>query len=86
MGTCAFTISSPLLLIAASDLSNATSELDQRLDIVFVRNGRAGFGGPSSVEVFGLTPFSIGVGEWLWPSDHAGVFARIWFAPGQLKK
>jgi endonuclease/exonuclease/phosphatase family metal-dependent hydrolase len=70
----------------ASDLSNATSQLNQRLDIVFVRNGRAGFGGRSSVEVFGLEPFTIGTDELLWPSDHAGVFAKIWFAPGQLKK
>jgi endonuclease/exonuclease/phosphatase family metal-dependent hydrolase len=70
----------------AADLANAVSELDQRLDIVFLRDGRAGFGGRSKVEVFGTEPFAHPDGGWLWPSDHAGIFAAIWYAPGQMKK
>ena len=73
----------------ASDLSNADPTFNQRLDIVFVRNGKNGFGGQSAVEVFGNTAddvFDAPGGYTLWPSDHAGIFAELWFAPGQLKK
>jgi endonuclease/exonuclease/phosphatase family metal-dependent hydrolase len=71
------------------DLSNEESVLDQRLDIVFARAGRNGFGGRSSVEVFGDDPadrFMVAPDWFLWPSDHAGVFAEIWFAPGLLAR
>jgi endonuclease/exonuclease/phosphatase family metal-dependent hydrolase len=70
----------------SADLTNATSEHDQRLDIVFVRDGRAGFGGRSQVEVFGNEPFAHPAGGWLWPSDHAGIFAALWHAPGRMKQ
>ncbi len=69
------------------DLSNTVSDLDQRLDIVFVRWGGAGFGGQSSVEVIGDEVgdiFTHPLGYTLWPSDHAGVAAWIWPAPGRL--
>lgn len=68
----------------APDLSNPTSLLDQRLDIVFARATPGGFGGASDVEVVGdmaSDRFNAG-GYDLWPSDHAGVFAELWFAPG----
>ncbi len=70
-----------------ADLSNTVSDLDQRLDIVFVRWGPAGFGGQSSVEVVGEEVgdiFTHPLGYSLWPSDHAGVAAWIWPAPGRL--
>ena len=70
-----------------ADLSNTMSDLDQRLDVVFVRWGKAGFGGQSSVKVFGNEfddIFTHPLGYTLWPSDHAGVAAWIWPAPGRL--
>jgi hypothetical protein len=70
-----------------ADLSNTVSDLDQRLDVVFVRWGAAGFGGQSSVEVIGEEVgdiFTHPLGYTLWPSDHAGVAAWIWPAPGRL--
>jgi endonuclease/exonuclease/phosphatase family metal-dependent hydrolase len=70
-----------------ADLSNTMTDLDQRLDVVFVRWGKAGFGGQSSVEVIGEEVgdiFTHPLGYTLWPSDHAGVAAWIWPAPGRL--
>jgi hypothetical protein len=70
-----------------ADLSNTTSMLNQRLDIVFVRWARAGFGGRSQVELLGEADgdvFTHPLGYTLWPSDHAGVAAWIWPAPGRV--
>jgi hypothetical protein len=70
-----------------ADLSNATSMLNQRLDIVFVRWGKAGFGGQSRVELFGEEDgdiFTHPLGYTLWPSDHAGIAAWLWPAPGRM--
>jgi hypothetical protein len=64
-----------------ADLSNTTSQLTQRLDIVFAQWGTAGFGGQSRVEVVGEATDDILVhplGYTLWPSDHAGVAAWLW--------
>lgn len=70
----------------AADLSNATAELDQRLDVVFVRWGNAGFGGRGRVDLLGEEMGDIFThpvyGYTLWPSDHAGVAAWLWPAPG----
>lgn len=76
------------------DLTNPISELSQRLDLIMVRYGKAGFGGQSKVEIIGEEvadrfPVLDGGGNLvvtLWPSDHAGVVATIWPAPGLLKK
>ncbi len=77
----------------AGDLTNEVSLLDQRLDLILVRYGNAGFGGWSEVELVGeepgdritLTDPSVGTVT-LWPSDHAGVAATLWPAPGLRKK
>jgi len=72
-----------------ADLSNTVPDLDQRLDVVFVRVGKAGFGGQSRVELLGEETSDIFVhplGYTLWPSDHAGIAAWIAPAPGQLAK
>lgn len=69
----------------AADLSNDTSQLHSRLDVVFARLGNAGFGGRSDVEIVGEDPgdrFATAAGHDLWPSDHAGLFATMWVAPG----
>lgn len=79
----------------AGDPANPTSELAQRLDLILVNWGPAGFGGRSAMEVvgdapadqisftavspFGGAPFPLT----LWPSDHAGVVATLWPAPGR---
>lgn len=70
----------------APDLTNPESELMQRLDLVLVRWGSAGFGGRSEMEVVGEEQADrIGIGPLtLWPSDHAGVAATLWPAPGRL--
>jgi endonuclease/exonuclease/phosphatase family metal-dependent hydrolase len=56
----------------ASDLSNTTSLLDERVDLVLTRNlaGEAVF-----ADVIGDDPAERSGG--LWPSDHAGVVARF---------
>ena len=56
----------------ASDLSNTTAILDERLDLVLSRNmaGNAVF-----ADVIGDDPSERSGG--LWPSDHAGVVARF---------
>lgn len=71
-----------------ADLTNDVSELGQRLDLVLVRYGRAGFGGQASMDIVGeetADRVEVLPGLWLWPSDHAGVVASFWAAPG-LKK
>jgi endonuclease/exonuclease/phosphatase family metal-dependent hydrolase len=73
----------------APDLTNPVSELSQRLDLVLVRYGNAGFGGQSMMEIVGeevsdrITVEDGTVGTvTLWPSDHAGVVGTFWPAPG----
>jgi len=56
----------------ASDLSNTTSILDERLDLVLSRNMA---GDPVFADVIGDDPSERSGG--LWPSDHAGVVARF---------
>lgn len=71
----------------AADLTNSVSELGQRLDLVLVRWGSAGFGGKSFMEVIGeeqADRIEVQAGLTLWPSDHAGVVATLWPAPGRL--
>jgi endonuclease/exonuclease/phosphatase family metal-dependent hydrolase len=72
----------------AADLSNTTAELDQRLDVVFVRWGNAGFGGRSRMDLLGEETGDILThpvyGYTLWPSDHAGLAAWLWPAPGRV--
>ena len=76
------------------DLTNPISELSQRLDLIMVRYGKAGFGGQSKVEIIGEEvsdrfPVLDKDGNpvvTLWPSDHAGVVATLWPAPGIFKK
>jgi endonuclease/exonuclease/phosphatase family metal-dependent hydrolase len=80
----------------AGNLTNEDSELTQRLDLVLARWGPAGFGGQSEVEVLGeepgdrlsflaVDPFTTSVFPLtLWRSDHAGVAATLWPAPGRV--
>ena len=70
----------------ADDLSNMTPDFNQRIDLVLVRWGKAGFGGQTAVEIVGeetADRFMHPIGYTLWPSDHAGVAAWIWPAPGR---
>jgi len=77
-----------------ADLTNPVSALDQRIDMVLVRYGNAGFGGRSAVEIVGEEPADritvtdpmLGGDVTLWPSDHAGVVATFWPAPGLRRK
>jgi endonuclease/exonuclease/phosphatase family metal-dependent hydrolase len=69
-------------------LTNPVSMLDQRLDLILVKDGNAGFGGKSEMDIIGeelSDLFNVGPFA-LWPSDHAGVVATIWPAPGIFKK
>ncbi len=72
-----FRTDSGLTCCQASDLLNATSTLDQRVDFVFWRN-------PSSGKITDVTRVDVvGVAQadrtksGLWPSDHAGVVATL---------
>jgi len=70
-----------------ADLSNTTSMLNQRLDIAFVRWGKAAFGGQSRMDLVGDDAsdiFTHPLGYTLWPSDHAGIAAWLWPAPGRV--
>jgi endonuclease/exonuclease/phosphatase family metal-dependent hydrolase len=70
----------------ASDLSNRASELDQRLDLILTREVQYWRGvrkAAVQVEVFGHRPpdrFLTPDGYHLWPSDHAGVAAKLFIA------
>ncbi len=68
----------------AADLRNAQSTLDQRLDIVFWRDGfsaRTGrIVGGVHVDIVGETPADR-TASGLWPSDHAGVAATLTVLP-----
>lgn len=58
----------------SADLRNDVSTLDQRIDYVFVRGAEV-----VSCRVVGDGPDDRSPGAGLWPSDHAGVVARIQF-------
>ncbi len=68
------------------DLRNTTVTLDQRIDLIFVRSNVGFCGwhviGPVYAWVVGdeLTDrvWVEDYQEWIWPSDHAGVIARLW--------
>jgi endonuclease/exonuclease/phosphatase family metal-dependent hydrolase len=75
----------------ASDLSNAEPELDQRIDFVFGRNTPPGRGYAGGVEMAVVGDESddriqTPLGYFLWPSDHAGVFAELWMPPGLVAR
>jgi endonuclease/exonuclease/phosphatase family metal-dependent hydrolase len=59
----------------APDLDNATSQLDERIDLLLFRGG--GFRGDGT-EVLGAEP-SDRTPSGLWPSDHAGVYGELSF-------
>ncbi len=69
----------------APDLANPVSRLFHRIDFILFRNrvtptsGR--FTGSVKAEVVGDEPADRTPGG-LWPSDHAGVFAKLTLAPG----
>jgi len=75
----------------ASDLRNATTEFYQRIDFIFLRavGQRGNHGvlpGFLDVELVGEEQGDRTYPNGLWPSDHAGVVADLWWAPGQFKK
>lgn len=68
-------------------LDNLEPQVYSRLDLVLARYGPAGFGGRSEVHLVGEEPgdrIDVAPGYTLWPSDHAGVVATLWPAPGIL--
>lgn len=66
----------------AEDLLNTTSELDQRLDIIFVGGFRTASQGSigARVQVVGDHPVDR-LPSGLWPADHAGVVATLRLPP-----
>ena len=56
-------------------LSNATSLLDERIDLILTRSSQRTTLRPLEAHVVGDTPFQQAVPR--WPSDHAGVVAPI---------
>jgi endonuclease/exonuclease/phosphatase family metal-dependent hydrolase len=69
----------------ASDLSNPTSKLDERIDFIFARDVPYWKGNRSAsarLQLLGHRPsdrFKTSLGYYLWPSDHAGLFGEILF-------
>jgi len=75
----------------ASDLRNSASSLESRIDFVFMRipgitDGQDHIPGAVSVDLVGNEAADRTQANGLWPSDHAGVVAKFWLAPGQIKK
>ena len=66
----------------AEDLLNTTSELDQRLDIIFIGGFRTAPQGSlgASVQIVGDHPVDR-LPSGLWPADHAGVVAMLRLTP-----
>jgi hypothetical protein len=64
-----------------ADLRNQEIKLDQRIDFIFVRNNLPNLGwsniGPVYANVVGDQQIDRTIPSWLWPSDHAGVVARL---------
>lgn len=64
-----------------ADLRNKEIKLDQRIDFIFVRNNLPNLGwsniGPVYANVIGDQQIDRTIPSWLWPSDHAGVVARL---------
>ncbi len=62
-------------------LDNAVSKLDERIDLIWVRQAPDHYGGPAvrgvRAHVIGEEPDDKTVVEQLWPSDHAGVSAGM---------
>jgi endonuclease/exonuclease/phosphatase family metal-dependent hydrolase len=74
-----------------SDLRNSVPDFDQRIDFIFIRTNalkgpKGRFPGAMNVEIIGNDPFMKTTPTGLWPSDHAGLVADFWMAPGQSKK
>jgi hypothetical protein len=71
----------------ASDLRNLTSELDERIDFVFIRLPEGKGPGehiPDRIEVDVVGDEAgdrIGPDN-IWPSDHAGIVADFWLPAG----
>jgi endonuclease/exonuclease/phosphatase family metal-dependent hydrolase len=63
----------------AADLMNRVSLLDQRIDVVFSRTAPD----RALARVFGDRPIDR-TRSGLWPSDHAGLAARLLFQPGGM--
>ncbi len=59
-----------------ADLSDVVPTFDQRLDLVLARWGKAGFGGQADIEIVAGQRFP-DHDYFLWPSDHAAVFAKL---------
>ncbi len=67
----------------AEDLKNQAVALDLRIDIILVHMGGAGANGACAIDSATAVIFGNTVGErtasGLWPSDHAGLAAQIWY-------
>lgn len=59
----------------ASDLSNTENNMTQRIDFVMINQGTSHFVGGVQMDVIGEAPADRING--LWPSDHAGLIARL---------
>jgi len=74
-----------------SDLRNTKLGLNERIDFIFLRapglKGPQGhFPGAMAVEIIGDDAHGKTTPSGLWPSDHAGLVANLWWAPGQVMR
>jgi hypothetical protein len=74
-----------------NDLSVPFHPFYQRIDFVLFKNtahpGNGGnLPGRYSVDILGEEPGDRTSVNSLWPSDHAGVSAELWFPPGQFRR
>jgi len=73
----------------ASDLLNPVPTFYERVDFIFMKadalKGPDGhLPGVATIELVGVDPELKTVPNGLWPSDHAGLVADLFWAPGQL--
>jgi endonuclease/exonuclease/phosphatase family metal-dependent hydrolase len=75
----------------ADDLRNPDTQFYQRIDFIFFKavDRRGNEGVPPeflAVEIVGEEQGDRTYPSGMWPSDHAGVVADMWWIPGQLKR
>lgn len=75
----------------ASDLRNPTPSYDERIDFIFLKaeglkGAKGRLPGAATVELVGADPNLKTEPSGMWPSDHAGLVAKLWWAPGQWGK
>ncbi len=74
-----------------SDLRDPADGMEKRIDFIFMRaedpsSFKGHFNGAVETGVLGVKVSEMTSPSGMWPSDHAGVWASLWWAPGRYTK